>query len=310
MTPNLHLYKMNETELRTYIKGILDEREIEYLEHRGNIFSVRFPEAPLFVAHMDTVGEATVRSTLKISKNTLTRKGRVVLGADDKAGVDILLNYIDTINFCFTVDEEIGCLGATDLYTYEPFLDGVQSIPCAIEYDRRNNADLIPYCGQNLIDKVEELTHYRKAHGLFTDVTQWEDIIPSVNLSVGYYHAHTGEEFLNIKQWQVALATLPILREIRGTFDLAPPSVYPKYGKYDNWDTYGYNNGYDWGKDYNYPSNFQSSTPVIGDSWEDALKTCDHCGKKEDLATDFFEVSGYDLICDKCLNELYDIRKV
>lgn len=303
MNPNLRLYKLNQFGTQGYVQRVLQKHEISYETFKGNIFSAPYPDRPLFVAHMDTVGEADVGVKLKVKNGILSRRGSKVLGADDKAGVDILLKNIEDINFCFTVDEEIGCLGATALLSHEPFLDMVERTPCAIEYDRRNNADLIAYCGTDLIQKVESLTHYKKAEGLFTDVTQWEDIIPSVNLSVGYYGAHTGNEFLSIPQWQICAATLPILNELRGTFDLSPVTARyscPSTASY-GYQTYNYS---EWEDDDLVPDN-------IGNSWaEENLKVCEYCGAKEDLDTNFYQASGYDILCESCLSFMYGIRKL
>ena len=306
MKPNLHLYKLDQTGTHDYIIDILVTKGIPFQIYRDNIFGISYPDRPLFVAHMDTVGEGDVKKPLKLKNGILTRKGPYVLGADDKAGVDILLQNIEDINFCFTVDEEIGCLGATNLAKHEPFLDKLEKIPCAIEYDRKNNADLISYCGQNLIDEIETRTHYRNADGLFTDITQWEDFMPSVNLSVGYYNPHAGTEYLSVAQWEIAANTLPVLNQIRGAFDLSPVSSRYSYG-------YGYpRETYNW-----------SDAPYDDDAWKDylikdnynpwaeeELKICEYCGAKETLDTDFYQVDGYDVLCGKCLEFMYQIKRL
>jgi hypothetical protein len=289
---------MNQNQTQDHIAKLLHEKNIPFTEiPKGGIYSIRYPERPLFVAHMDTVGEPHVSRKLTVTSERVTRKGTFVLGADDKAGVNILLDHIDDINFVFTRDEEIGCLGITAMLADPTFVDSISNLPCAIEYDRRDVSDLIPYCDEDLIADIEGLTHYRVARGTFTDVTEIASIIPAVNLSCGYYEAHTGREYLDIQDWRMAHKTLQVLnKNLRGEYAPEPKKSYAGY-----YSDYNY---YDDDEDDYYDRWWSNSSST-------ALKTCVYCGKVESFSTQFYSfVDNSEVFCETCLEIEYDIRRV
>lgn len=292
---DLHLYKLNQVGTRLYIKALLDAKGIEYTELEGSIYSVRFEDRPLFVSHMDTVSDKDMRYKLNLTKNTLTRK-RGILGADDKAGVNILMNHIDDINFCFTVDEEIGCLGAHALYESLDFRTELARCSCAIQYDRMGGTDLIEYCGSDLTGDIEALTHYTSAMGLWTDVSVWEDIVPAVNLSCGYYGHHTNTEYLNLREWRKAAATLPILNT-----KLSQSYEVP--------ESYGYTGPVGWAAGESYETEADEYWDRYYDNHFGIKEICSHCGAKADADTDMFEENTGEMVCDECVEYIYGIKK-
>ena len=125
----------NEAKVAEYIKQSLTELEIPWQEDRagstfggnsGNIIATleginNLPEIFL-CSHMDTI-QPTLRLNPTIGKDgTIASDGTTILGADDRAGIAIILeivrtikeNAIDTlpINLIFTVAEEIGMFGS------------------------------------------------------------------------------------------------------------------------------------------------------------------------------------------------------
>ena len=124
------------------------------------------------------------------------------LGADDKNGIFICLNaleHFDVLKIAFFVDEEIGCQGSSkaDL----SFFDDCRFV---IEPDRRGGSDFIssmsgsPVCSDGFSKATGFKTFgYKHEEGTVTDVlTLLENGlgISCLNLSCGYYHAHTDQE--------------------------------------------------------------------------------------------------------------------
>lgn len=135
----LELVKINapsgyEKNIADYIKQTLNEFNIPWHEdeagltfggNSGNIIGTlnENHELPsIFIsAHMDTI-QPTLDLTTKIDEGKIASNGTTILGADDRAGVAILLELIKVIKdnniktlpikFIFTVAEEIGMFGS------------------------------------------------------------------------------------------------------------------------------------------------------------------------------------------------------
>lgn len=225
---DLRLYRMTQKELQNHIKAVCKSGQIPFEEYDGNIYSIRYPDKPCFVAHMDIIREESVKKPLFVDPKdqTLHRDGGT-LGADDRAGVNLILNHIKDINFIFTRDEEVGCLGIKSLMDDPDFLKALDTVNVLIEPDRRNATDIIQYCEDDLIDELKKhLPDYRVASGLYTDVAQMDHIKPAVNLSCGYYEAHSNDEYLNIAEYEVLNDAMSSLAGITGEFEVTPYVPY------------------------------------------------------------------------------------
>ncbi|MGJ9384328.1 M20/M25/M40 family metallo-hydrolase [Salipaludibacillus sp. CF4.18] len=211
-----------EERIRQYVKeeltNLVDHMEVDV---KGNILaqrSYRSGNGPtvLLNAHLDTV-EELVEGREIIKNGPIWSSSEGILGADDRAGVSILLemakwldgsSFNGKVKFIFTVEEEIGLVGARSLE--ESFLWDVDA---AIVVDRRNTTDIvvscggyIPFCHENYGTFFESIA---EAHGLGTwksvaggssDTRIWaEHGIQSVNLSAGYSHEHTDDEILDVE---------------------------------------------------------------------------------------------------------------
>ena len=124
------------------------------------------------------------------------------LGADDKNGIYICLEMLrrfDAIKVAFFVGEEVGCKGSSQVDL--KFFEDCRFI---IEPDRRGSSDLITsmFCGGVCSDKFIEDIHYKdygykETSGTVTDVGELTERgvgISCLNLSCGYYEAHTDHE--------------------------------------------------------------------------------------------------------------------
>lgn len=241
------LYMVTQEEL---IDLVIDECEINAVPYScdeyGNLWSITHQDKPIFVAHMDTV----IGSDLNYKKPLLESDGRLsrpgyVLGADDRAGVNLILNNKDRINWVLTVDEEIGCVGANKLSSDIDFISDVTDIGTFfIELDRRDVKDILGnvhgYCEAGVVEAIQNiLTNHKDTSGVFTDIDSWTEIAQGVNLSVGYFNAHTSSEYLDIEYFEYLNTKIVELGQIegfRGTYVNPYKSYGSTYSKY----TYGW----------------------------------------------------------------------
>jgi hypothetical protein len=98
-----------------YLKDLLPS----YLrkDSSGNYYYIVGESDTMFTAHLDTVG-GDVAITHVIEHGTIKTDGKSILGADDKAGVVILLYMIEKNVpgfYLFPVGEEVGCVGSGKL---------------------------------------------------------------------------------------------------------------------------------------------------------------------------------------------------
>lgn len=255
---NVELYTLTQAELGEKIKGILKEKGIafKFIKDKG-IWGINHKDKPIFVSHLDTVNrsDAEFKKPLLIKDGKLSRPG-YVLGADDRAGVNIMLNHIDDINFVFTYEEERGCIGAKSLALNKTFKEQCTNGTFFVELDRRNGTDLIGathgYCHKDLSDKLlKVLPNFKDVRGVLTDIDQFTGIMQGVNLSVGYYDAHKNTEYLNIAEFLTVNDLIPDINKIEHKSELPPEKVNVYYGG-------------------RYYGNYGNS----------GSKTCDCCGKK------------------------------
>ena len=188
----------------------------------GNILVTRwfgFGPTIMLTAHMDIKDELSDESYL-IKNGKIWHRNQSILGADDRAGVAIILNtckVLSMLNFrgqikiVFTVGEEDGQYGAEKIDS--AFYSDVYF---AISLYRRNGADIIShsttqqYCDEEYGSVFEDASHYlwdgnypfKMTKGGISDLRVWSRAgVPSVNLSIGYYNEHTPQEFLNLAEW-------------------------------------------------------------------------------------------------------------
>ena len=154
------------------------------------------------VAHMDTVFKSPA------SEVFYDRKKNVMwsptgLGADDRAGIYAIIQIIKhgyRPHIIFTTDEEIGCVGASELsYLPCPFED----LRYIIQLDRRNANDCVFYdCDNPEFEKYVESFGFVTAFGSFSDISElcprWG--MAGVNLSIGYRDEHSVSEILFVGQ--------------------------------------------------------------------------------------------------------------
>lgn len=252
--------KFVESELKkTYDKVVVDDG---FVYAQGD-----FPV--LLVAHMDTVHKH-LPNTIVYSKNKDVISSPNGIGGDDRCGIYMVLEVIKRYNcsVLFCEDEEIGGIGA------EKFTDFVNAMITAknkgeksdaidvvdemefnymIEFDRRGKDDAVFYDCDN-----EEFTNficqdfYKENWGTFSDISILAPFfgVAAVNLSCGYYKAHTEDEYVVFSEMERSIeeACKILGRTTEEDIFAYIPCKYKSYYK-------GYSSAYSggaWYDDYDY----------------------------------------------------------
>ena len=192
-----------EGRVQDIIMDFLDKRKIPFkIDPYGQLYAAT--GKPLLSAHMDQVSNKPI-SQLTTKAGIIAGNGN--LGADDKNGIWTVLNILETYpdtSFLFSVEEERGG---------KPFPDEIESSPYALVFDRKGKGDIIGemngYCSrkfEKLVSQHAKQFKYKPNMGTYSDANQLSDMrIPCVNLSVGYYNAHTSMEYTVLSELQNAL---------------------------------------------------------------------------------------------------------
>jgi hypothetical protein len=243
-----------EDKMRDFIKKYLKKNNISFSEDKkGNIFQIS-NKAPLLSAHMDTVQDfydTQLTKFIKIRGDILSGYG--VIGGDDKCGIYLILRMLTCsdvkINFLFSVEEETGAGGATDFVRLqEPFLN---NILYGIILDRCGNNDIICtdneygiYEFEKVLLEIGKLYGYKKGRGTFSDANVLSKYFSCANLSVGYYNAHSKNEFVNLSDLSNAEKFVhSIIKNINYNFE--KPEKFNYYDRYTYYNDCYYSEYYD-----------------------------------------------------------------
>jgi hypothetical protein len=194
-----NLIVADQEQLKKQLVKILNKRYETVIESDKYIYAIGNIDIAL-MAHLDTVFSEK-------NKRVFCDKEQEIfwspdgLGADDRAGVyailEILIKHKMRPHVIFTLDEEIGGVGAQELAKIKnPF----ENLKYIIQLDRRGQNDSVFYKCHN-----EEFESYINSFGFETNIGSYSDIsfvcpawgIAGVNLSVGYENEHTYAEYLN-----------------------------------------------------------------------------------------------------------------
>lgn len=257
--------KFVELTTRTYPHGT--EKELFHLlpdilqtDEFGNKY-VQIGDAPstMFTSHLDTVTRESVAVTHVMDGDFIKTDGKSILGADDKAGVTVMLYMIEHNIpglYYFFLGEEVGCVGSKKLSDFYKNKEKPEHIKKVISFDRRGTDSIITFQGGgrccseefgnalaaqlNLASKKVEdndtvFNYKTDPTGVYTDSAQFMPVYPEcTNVSVGYYSEHHTTERQNIKHLDnlakacvhVDWESLPVKRD--------PKVVERKYSNYNS----------------------------------------------------------------------------
>jgi len=224
-------------------------------DSHGNYFFQIGQSRTIFASHLDTVSKDYIPVTHEFDGNIIRTDGKTTLGADDKAGVTVMLwmikNNIPGLYYFF-IGEEVGCIGSGLAAQYGDFKNNYDRI---ISFDRRGTDSVITYqsgsrcCSDEFANVLSKelnrvgMKYSKDTGGVYTDSAEFVDIIPEcANISVGYYKEHTTNEHQDIDHLtnlcraciQVDWEALPVKRDPKVT----EWSGYSSYGSYSTYDSY------------------------------------------------------------------------
>lgn len=267
---NIHAISGEELPVRKYLqpklKKLLDK---VYVDEYGNLLGEKkvgngMGATILLSAHMDTVKGVLADRKLQ-EHNGIITSDRGVLGADDRAGIAIILTVLrnlnnissfnGTIKVAFSREEEIGCIGSGRI---DP--EWYSDVDLAIVVDRRGNRDIVVGCGMAFcsnqvgifmenVSKLAEMDWKCVEGGVSDAMTFAENGINSVNLSAGYMNEHTDREYVSLKDMKdtvrLIMQALAVVNDFCDTFGGVP--------KENNWVKSWYE------RDYYYEDVFEES---------------------------------------------------
>lgn len=188
--------RMSQEEVKNYMRKYLANKQYNIESQDGFLYAKG--EIPvLLVAHMDTVHKQPVRETITANGKISSPQG---IGGDDRCGIFIIMNIVKELKCSVLLceDEEIGGVGARK-FTKSKFINELD-VNYIIEFDRANSRDAVFYGCDNeeFTEFVTENTGFKEAFGSFSDISVIAPAakIAAVNLSCGYYKAHTTDEYV------------------------------------------------------------------------------------------------------------------
>ncbi len=175
----------------------------------GNYFFKIGESRTIFASHLDTACKDQVEVKHQFQGNIIKTDGKSILGADDKAGVTIMLwmmkHQIPGLYYFF-FGEEVGCIGSSlRSKTIEQNWDRI------ISFDRRGNNSVITHqsstrsCSDEFAKALAKelnkggLSYKTDSTGAYTDSAEFvSQISECTNISVGYNSEHTFNESQDI----------------------------------------------------------------------------------------------------------------
>ncbi len=202
----IKILKMKQLALKENLTNILSSRGMPTKSNKGYIYAEG--KVPiLLVAHLDTYCD-TVPTDLTYSQLNYRLYSREdeAIGADDRCGIYVIMEILKELEtyVLFTNGEEIGGLGAVAASRQIP----APNVKYIIELDRQGENDCVFYrCGNQEFRSYIKNFGYDVCKGTTSDISTlgaaWN--IATVNLSTGYYNAHTTSEYINFNDVQYTI---------------------------------------------------------------------------------------------------------
>ena len=199
----------------TLIPILKELKIVPVFDSVGNIIIEVGESETMFTAHLDDVSrQATVvnhvfKSQIDYDYRYIHTDGKTILGADNKAGVTVLLSLLRAGvpgTYAFFLSEEIGCVGSGAVAA-----DYAGRLKRVISFDRKEYGSIITHqsYGRTCSDIFAEILSDELAKsgaiydkddgGIYTDSNSFAPYVAEcTNLSVGMSNCHTEEEYIDI----------------------------------------------------------------------------------------------------------------
>jgi hypothetical protein len=225
------ILKMTQNQLKQYLFNELKQLGYKPIIKKGFLYAEG--DTPvMLVAHMDTVHSQTPKMFL-YSKDKRFVTSPYGIGGDDRSGIYMILEIAKSHkgHILFTEDEECGGVGAS-LFAKSNIKPDINYM---IELDRKGSNDCVFYDDENT-----DFHKYINSFGFKTDYGSFSDIsiiapalgISAVNLSCGYYEAHTKHEYIDLKVMQTNI------ERVKNIISTKPPKFEYLSGFYGWYDDY------------------------------------------------------------------------
>jgi hypothetical protein len=203
----------HEDEVLKFLPSLEKDKVGNYYKIIGNPNPVT-----MFTSHLDTADReqktTKLYSIIEDDNEYIVTDENTILGADDKSGITVML-YMMEHNipglYYFFIGEERGGIGSNKLAKIYDEVDYLKDIKRCVSFDRRNYYSVITKqlgrkcCsdefGTALANEFNKsgLELSLDPTGIYTDSASFiDEICECTNISVGYFHEHTGEEYQNI----------------------------------------------------------------------------------------------------------------
>lgn len=185
-------------------------------DNYGNYYYILGDSSTMFACHLDNYCNTVRKVKHVINNNLIKTDGNTILGADDKAGLIVLLYMIENNIpglYYFFIGEEVGCVGSDKISMEWYRSDFSKKISKVISFDRRGKTSIITEqlygicCSDRFAKELSRrlnstgynLNFKPDNTGLLTDSAQFAYIVPEcTNISVGYENEHTVKEYQDI----------------------------------------------------------------------------------------------------------------
>lgn len=191
--------KMSQVVLKKYVENQLKYTHTDITVGDGFVFA-KGTLPILLVAHMDTVHDL-LPNLIVYNKEKDSVSCAEGIGGDDRCGIymilEIIKNYNCSVLFC--EDEESGGIGARKFIETDLAKELISQFNYAIELDRKGSNDAVFYdCDNEDFEEFITTDFYKTAWGSFSDISVVAPFLKcaAVNLSCGYYNAHTKNEYV------------------------------------------------------------------------------------------------------------------
>lgn len=187
---------MTQKEVKEYMREYLTSKAYKVANEDGYLYA-KGDVPVLLMAHMDTVHKENCRDIINENGKIYSPQG---IGGDDRCGIFMIMNIVKELHCSVLLceDEEIGMVGARK-FTQSDYVNDVD-VNYIIEFDRKGVNDAVFYSCDNkeFTDFVCDNTGFKESYGSFSDISTVAPALKTaaVNLSCGYYNAHTTQEYV------------------------------------------------------------------------------------------------------------------
>ena len=244
----IKLCQKSQKQLKCFLSKELQKKYTDVREEDGFLYAQgTFPV--LLVAHMDTVHK-TLPVNLELDKESMTLSSPQGIGGDDRCGIYMILQIIKRFpcSVLFTEDEEIGCIGARK-FAQQSWVKDLQ-FNYMIELDRAGWNDAVFYdCDNKDFEKFILQEFFELKYGSYTDICEIAPVVgcAAVNLSCGYYKAHTVNEYVSLREMRQSIKEVLklLMRTQADNKYIYVERPRPLWDRYEGYDYYHYEYDYD-----------------------------------------------------------------